>query len=245
MLYLLIIYITFNVLIILYLYCLYNLRHLHSEEFVITTSMLQQHKDLLSIVTQLQSHNLLSAYARLIIDQMICSDMESKDGIKTTTDKAMGNPIEINVNRAAVLRQYFGMSDKDTIGTNSTNKVNRATYAVGSGSVSVGTDPHNYYTRDMNIDMQIMGEKLMGILRSNISMLNLEDVNLFLNFNHCTVLLYYADGSIKHTASLGPHCDCTYCPKSKKYESAQNSQVKKYSCCYLFHRRHQETSLDS
>ena len=103
--------------------------------------MLQHHKDLLSVAIQLKSHNLLSAYARLIIDIIICSELESKDGIKTTTERVMGNPTEMNVNRTAVLRQYFGISYEHLIGDNNINKVSGETYAVGSGSVSVGTDP--------------------------------------------------------------------------------------------------------
>ena len=65
----------------------------------------------------------------------------------------------------------------------------------------------------------------MHILRSNVGTLHMDDVKLDLNFNHCTVLMYYADGSIKDTASLGTHCDCTYCPKTKLYEKTKNSQV--------------------
>ena len=171
------------------------------------------------------SHNYLSDLARTIFDQLICSNLESKHGIKTTTDRAMGNAMEINVERRAVLRQYFGKEYNNIKSDIMEGNVRRATYAVGCGSLSVGTDPHNYVTREMTDEMNCLGVHLQNLLRSNVSLLKLEDVNLERDFNHCTALFYYADEAIKESCTLGFHCDCTYSAKTKLYETSKNSQV--------------------
>ena len=166
---------------------------------------------------------MLSDYVRGIIDNLICSSFESKHGIITTTERAMGNPAEINVERTAVLRQFFGKSYSTSSSENNTTTVNRATYT--HGSVSVGIDPHNFVTRDMTMEMHQISQHLIKLLRSNIALLNVEGVNLDNDFNHCTVLLYYADGTIKDEASIGFHCDSSYSARDCSYETDQNSQV--------------------
>ena len=143
------------------------------------------------------SYDYLSDLARTIFDRLICSNLESKDGIKTTTDRAMGNPMEINVQRRAVLRQYYGKTYHDIKDEEIPEYVRRATYAVGCGSISVGTDPYNYVTREMTDEMSCLGRHIQNILRSNVSLFKLEDVNIERDFNHCTALLYYADETIK------------------------------------------------
>ena len=187
--------------------------------------MLQQNVDLHSTVIQMERRNILSHYCRIIVDTLICSEFEGKNGIKSTTEKAMGNVAQINVERSAVLRQYYGKTYKDVAKSMNSQTVRRATYAVGCGSASVGTDPHNYVTRDMSSEMMEMGKHLIEIQRNNINLLNLQDVNLNLEYNHCTILLYYCDEAIKDKASIGMHCDCTYSPITKKYEDSKNSQV--------------------
>ena len=106
------------------------------------------------------SYDYLSDLARTVFDRLICSNLESKHGIKTTTDRAMGNPMEINVERRAVLRQYYGKSYHAIQDETMSGYVRRATYAVGCGSVSVGTDPHNYVTREMTDEMSSLGRHL-------------------------------------------------------------------------------------
>ena len=99
------------------------------------------------------SYDYLNDLARTIVDIILSSPLESKHGIKTTTDRAMGNATEINVKRKAVLRQYYGKTYYGNSHEKTSTIVKRATYAVGCGSVSVGTDPHNYVTRDMTDEM--------------------------------------------------------------------------------------------
>lgn len=113
---------------------------------------------------------------------MICSNLESKHGIKTTTDRAMGNAMEINVERRAVLRQCYGKIYHDIKEEIMPGYVRRATYAVGCGNISVGADPHNYVTREMTDEMSSLGRHLQNILRSNVSLLKLEDVNIERDF---------------------------------------------------------------
>ena len=155
--------------------------------------MIRKHNDLYSLVIQSQNGDILSDCCRTIVDRLVCSDIDCKNGIKTTTDMAMGNTAQINVERTAVLRQYYGKSHDDNHDDENVETIMRSTYGVGCGSGSVGTDPHNYVTRDMSIEMLTMGKYLMEMQRCNKKLLNLQDVNLDLEYKHCTILLYYSD----------------------------------------------------
>ena len=55
--------------------------------------------------------------------------------------------------------------------------------------------------------------------------MNLTSVNLSLEFNHCTVLIYYAGEHLKKKSSLGYHTDCVYSASNGKYVPKLNSQV--------------------
>ena len=76
--------------------------------------------------------------------------MNSKCGIKVSLDKPLNNDICLNIFRPAVLRQYFGKEVDNIDG-----KLKRCTYGSGTGSSSVGMDPHKFVTRSFKKDMLI------------------------------------------------------------------------------------------
>ena len=78
------------------------------------------------------------------------------------------------------------------------------------GNVSVGTDPHNFVTREMCPYMKGISKRLQEMLLSNREYFNLDSVDLSEPFNHCTVLIYYADKDTGRKSSMGFHSDCTY-----------------------------------
>ena len=71
-----------------------------------------------------------------------------------------------------------------------------------TGNVSVGKDPTKFVTRPMRSHMINISEKIHKILVDNRSLTNLTDVDLCHHFDHCTVLIYYADSSKKRKSSI-------------------------------------------
>ena len=44
-------------------------------------------------------------------------------------------------------------------------------------------------------------------------------------FNHCSVILYYAGEGLKKSAKLGFHSNCVYSTQNRTFVSSANSQV--------------------
>ena len=145
--------------------------------------------------------------------------MNSVDGIKLSIDTPLNNGECLNIHRPAVLRQYFGKE----VSIN-TDNVTRYTYGSGSGTSSVGMDPHNFVTRSLSDGMIYMIDDIYKMLNNNHKLLNLTGVDLSTKFNHCTVLLYYAGEGLKKSTSLGYHTDCVYSPNTGEYMNKHNSQ---------------------
>ena len=95
---------------------------------------------------------------------------------------------------------------------------------VSLGNVSVGTDPKNFVTRAMCPYIIGISRKLHDMLIQNRDELNLNSVDLSEPFNHCTVLIYYADIETGRKSSMGMHSDCTYKTKDGTFDYARNSQ---------------------
>ena len=125
----------------------------------------------------------------------------------------------LNLVRPAVVRQYYGLQ------IDTTNI--RCTYPLMSslGKVSVGTDPQNFVTRPMCPLMKGIGNRLHDILLQNKERFNLMSVDISEPFNHCTILMYYADQNNERKASMGIHSDCTYNTKDTKFDLKRNSQL--------------------
>ena len=136
---------------------------------------------------------------------IISNSINSNLGIKLSVDKPMNDKECLNIHRPTVLRQYFVKE----MGTTN-DIIERYTYGSGSGTTSVGMNPHNYVTRSLCIEMICMIDDIYKILIENRSMFNMNDVDLKTKFNHCTVLLYYAGKGLEISTSLGYHTDCVY-----------------------------------
>ena len=91
--------------------------------------------------------------------------------------------------------------------------------------ISVGTDPNNFITRKMTDHMILISDLLHHIMQSNRARLKLTDYNIYDTFNHCTVLIYYADDNHKISSSMGCHSNCTYILDDGKFDSTRNAQV--------------------
>ena len=163
--------------------------------------------------------NALYDLSRRFIDTLISHPMNSKYGINLSIDKPLNNSECLNILRPAVLRQYFGKEISRT-----TKNVERYTYGSGSGTSSVGMDPRNFVTRSLSGEMIYMIEDLHKNLTDNLTLFNLDGVDLTTKFNHCTVLIYYAGEGLKKSTSLGYHTDCVYSAVTGEYMTKHNSQ---------------------
>ena len=175
------------------------------------------------MVIQFPTHTTLSNSSRSIIDQLICSDINSAHGIRLSLDTPLNNPPILNLLRPAVLRQYYGLNVVDQRGIS--NGVRRYTYGSGTGSSSVGMDPRNFATRMMTEEMLSLSQELHNLLLKNRSYFKLEDMDLTLPFNHCTVIVYYAGEYLKESSKLGIHSDCVYSARDGCYVKKDNSQI--------------------
>ena len=95
----------------------------------------------------------------------------------------------------------------------------------GSGTSPVGIDPHSFVTREMTPSMKCMAKDLHELINQNGELINLTSVNLSLEFNHCPVLIYYAEEHLKTKLSLGYHTYCVYSVSNGKYIPTLSSQV--------------------
>ena len=178
---------------------------------------------LASIVAQLSNCSELAYCARQIINKIIRSPINSKEGIKLSLDTPLNNPPSLNILRPAVLRQYFG---KNLPGNNVLrNEIKRYTYGSGSGTSSVGMDKYNFVTRSMPPCMEKLSSDIYTFLTRNKKHFNLETVDMNYQFNHCSVILYYAGSGLKHSSKLGFHSDCVYSTHNGTFDSSANSQV--------------------
>ena len=100
--------------------------------------------------------------SRTVIDELIRSPVNSKFRIKLLFDKPLNNNIGLNILRPAVLRQYFGKEVANIDG-----QVKRCTYGSGTGSSSVGMDPHNFVTRSLSKKMITMIDDIHEVLCKN------------------------------------------------------------------------------
>ena len=182
-----------------------------------------QDSSLYSLVIQLPEHTSINNCGRWILDHLICSQLNSKSGLKLSLDTPLNNPAMLNLLRPAVLRQYYGMNVLRPFETNSS--VCRYTYGSGTGTSSVGMDPKNFITRKMTEAMECMSKDIYTYIKSHRSELDLDNANLESGFNHCTILLYYAGQSTKENSKLGMHCDCVYSPQDGYFVKKANSQV--------------------
>ena len=158
------------------------------------------------------------------MDILLCSRFNSVEGIKLSLDKPMNVHTLLNINRPAVLRQYFGVKF-DELSNVVPGMEYRYTYEYGTGLSSVGMDPSNFVTRLFSPSLHIIVRELHMLINSNLQFFNLEPVNTSLKFIHCSILIYYAGSDLKTESTLGMHCDCVYSVKDGSFTKNANSQV--------------------
>jgi hypothetical protein len=148
------------------------------------------------------------------------SSIDSLNGISIVTEQNMGNPIMLNAQKNAVLRQYYGLE----ISQGSNYIVSRATYGFNNGSNSIGNDPNKYITKPFDNDMKIIATYIHQLIYVHRKELMLCKFKLCHTFNHCTILNYHAGRNIKPKLSMGYHCDFKYDLNGELIKS-RNTQV--------------------
>lgn len=155
-----------------------------------------------------------------IIGSLVLHDLNSENGIRLSLDKPLGcNHYLSNLERPAVLRQYFGRTLP--------NKT-RYSYGNGTGSKTVGTHPNHLVTRDMTPNMMTIAGDIYKILNDNSTNTSM----CIERPNHCTVLFYYHKAFNITNKMLGYHTDNVY-SKGGKFLHAKNSQTENTPTCVL------------
>ena len=109
----------------------------------------QRCASLSSLIIHNDHKTTLGDMARMAEDRMICSSVNSKDGIKLLLDTPLNNNPCLNILRPGILRHYFGRNVTEYLGHNESETsgndtiVKIYTYDSGSGTSSVGMDPYN------------------------------------------------------------------------------------------------------
>ena len=156
------------------------------------------------MVVRLPIDTKLCDQCRSVIDVLLCSSFNSAKGIKLSLDEPMNVHTLLNINRPAVLQQYFGMK-VDDLSNVVPGMEYRYTYGNGTGISSVGMDPSNFVTRPFSPSLHIIARELHLLINSNVQFFNLESLNTSLKFNHCSILMYYAGSELKIESTLGMH----------------------------------------
>lgn len=149
----------------------------------------------------------------------VVTDLAENDGIKLAHDKPLGSKsYKYNIERPAVLRQFFGLRSKDEV----------FCYGDGVGSTTVGTHPDYRHTREMTNEMKYLADilyKRMIYLQLSENLLSGIDIE---PFNHCTILFYFHKNNKSSKKMLGLHTDNVYSRKGfflKKKNSQRENTV--------------------
>jgi len=166
----------------------------------------------------LESHPILNWCNKILID-LIHSKPGTKNGITVATEEPLNNGLMLNVSRPGVLRQYYGVTKIE----NGNNTCVRATFGYINGRLPVSIDPFRYSVKPFSPEMQEMSDFLRDLLMKNSKAYGLEDVNLSLPFNTCTVLLYHSIKDFKKESNMGFHTDLKF-SKNGSFRHNMNSQ---------------------
>ena len=166
------------------------------------------------------------AWEIFTLHQLIYSYLDSKDCIMVIPENPNSNTVFLNVERPDALRQYYGYDLLPAPIISDGNKImNQYSYAVSTRITSVDTDPACFVTRKMILAIDLISKDLHNLLINNVEYFNLTSVDLTQQFNYCTMLIYYANGSLKRSSGLGFRCDFTYSSNKCYFSSSCNTQV--------------------
>ena len=141
-----------------------------------------------------------------ILDDLIYSDVDepgmSDRGIALCMDHPCRKHVLCNLKRPAVLRQYYGLPDRED------NTI--YAYGVGSGCFSVGTSSRHLVVRPFTEEIQWLVNEVYKIVAEKLVRGELKWGSMKLEkFNTATILLYYGKYGVKAT-KLGAHRDQLY-----------------------------------
>ena len=129
---------------------------------------------------------IIFVWCQLCLHDLIHEPLNSLKGIAIVAEKPYGK-LMLNSTRPAVHRQYFG---RDT-------SKGRITYGIGSGSNTIGSGALTCVTRPFNYYLHKLASFLHKTLYYGRTEFCLNGSDLSEEFNHCTVLLYYAQNQLK------------------------------------------------
>ena len=104
---------------------------------------------------------------------MVCSPVNSKDGVKLSLDTPLNNRPYIKILCQEVICQYYGRSITDYLGqklseySGNDTIVKRYTYGSGISTSSEFMDPYTFVTRKMSDTMECMADELHFIIKCN------------------------------------------------------------------------------
>lgn len=154
---------------------------------------------------------------------ILTRDIGSRKGIPVVMEVPGSNMPLANVNWPAVIRIYHGKDYDSNVSPE--GNIQQYTYATGSGTGLVGTNPREFETRKMLPGMELFASKVWKLLLTKTDKAFHHGVKLDHPANTCTLLLF-AGSEFKgaNGSSLGYHCDCVY-NKAGDFVAAQNSQT--------------------
>lgn len=165
----------------------------------------------------------LRTLALRVVTELTEHDLHSEFGIKVACDKPLGSKTyKLNIERPAVLRQFFGLRAKDEV----------FCYGDGVGSTTVGTHPHYKCTREMTPQMKHLAHilyKRMIYLQQSENLLSGIDIE---PFNHCTILFFFHKNNNSNEKMLGLHTDNVYSRKGE-FVKEKNSQKENTITCSI------------
>lgn len=153
-----------------------------------------------------------------ILESLVLEELNSKKGIQISLDKPLGcKKTMTNMERPAVLRQYYGLTISKGV---------RFCYGNGTGSKTVGKLITRAMTKNMKLLAVAIKNNLEFIPKCKRSFINL-------SFNHCTILFYYHKTPNSSKKMLGLHTDNIYSKKNGKYLCNKNSQTESTPTCIV------------
>ena len=142
--------------------------------------------NLASMILALYNPANVGIYARRVVNRLIILPLSSCDGIKQSSDTPLNDQKSLKILHPIVLRQYC----RNTIEVihRSDKFARRYAYEFGSGTSSVGMDPHTFVTHKMITEIDYIISQLHQLLRSNLQYYNLECIDSNQKFNYYSAI---------------------------------------------------------
>ena len=190
------------------------------DYFLSDSNIISQSRKLRSFQLILPPHNPLIALARSVLNKLLIAVPNTPNGISIVADKPMNNPIQLNANRRAVLRQVYGL----TLGNLGDGCALRPAFGYKNGRQAEGTDVRRIFVKPFCAEMCEMANYIHVLLMKNKELLGINMLDLSNSFNSCAILLYHRIPGVKEVSSMGWHTDLKY-SKSGIFSNKANCQT--------------------